>query len=110
MTMAEQTRNGQIRRMPEWYSFKKSEKYLIADLCDAPDDLYGFGRFGLSGDETETVMAYGGEFFFNDVPCQDNELEEVLEITDPDGLYIETMRQAYREEFWDYMSENGEDW
>ena len=108
--MAEQTRSGRIKRMPEWYSFKKSEKDLIEDLCGEQDDLYGFGRFGLSGDETEMVMAYGGEFFFDDVSCQDDELEEIRAMADPDGLYIETMRRAYREEFWDYLIENGEDW
>ena len=95
--MAEQTRSGRIKRMPEWYSFKKSEKDLIADLCGGQRDLYGYRRYSLTQGESEDVMGFGGEFL-DDTADPDGRMEE---------LYIETMRRAYREEFWEYMDENG---
>lgn len=106
--MAEHGGNGRINRMYGWYPFKKSERDIIADLCSASDELYGSGKLVLSGDETEAVMAFGGDFLSDDAYCLDE--EDAWAPADPEGFYIETKRQEYREAFWDYMSENGEDW
>lgn len=64
------------------------------------EDAYGYGMYGLTPEEAEDVIGFGGEFACGaDFLYGDDETER---------MYIETGRMQYHDEFFRYMCENGE--
>lgn len=57
--------------------------------------LYGHEKYGLTHEEAENVMGFGGEFL------DDTDIDSSTE-----DWYIDANRLEYREAYWRYMAEN----
>ena len=90
----------QMRKRPEWYHMIQCGKTDGTDGTRCAISEYGRCRYGLTPEEAESVMGFGGEFACGcDFLYGDDETAR---------MYIETGRMQYREEFFQYLRENGE--
>ena len=103
--MANKGKNGTNRR-------KRTSRYYGARQCllDRIDneryeeEPYGVCRYGLTREEAEEVMGFGGDFI------SESDLGSGFYGDDPvEERYIEVGRQSYREEYWRYIREYNEE-
>ena len=88
-----------MRKRPEWYHMIQRGNTDGTDGAPCAISEYGYGRYGLTPEETEDVMGFGGEF-----ACDSDYIHRA---DDVEGMYIDVERRQYREEFFQYLQENG---
>ena len=91
-----------MRKKPEWYHMIQRGNTDGADGARCALSGYGYCRYGLTPEEAEEVMGFGGEFACDaDFTAYGADHAE--------RMYIEAGRSQYRDEFFRYLSENGDE-